>query len=61
MSDIDSTRKPALTGPVEHYCQHPGCKLWGGWGYERSRGETDWYCYEHRPDVYRNEIQREVK
>jgi hypothetical protein len=25
-------------------------KKWGGWGYERSRGETDWFCYEHRPE-----------
>jgi hypothetical protein len=42
--------RAALTGPVEHWCQRPGCKKWGGWGYERGRGETDWFCYEHRPE-----------
>ena len=34
----------------EHYCQHPGCKRWGSFGYDRGRGVTDWWCMEHRPD-----------
>jgi hypothetical protein len=37
-------------GPVEHYCQHPGCKAWGGWGYSRAGGVIDWRCYEHRTE-----------
>jgi len=42
--------RPPVTGIWEHYCQHPGCKTWGGYGYARGKGEYDWFCYEHRPD-----------
>ena len=47
---VPSDRPPA-TGIWEHYCQHPDCKLWGGYGYARSKGEYDWFCYEHRPEA----------
>jgi hypothetical protein len=36
-------------GIFEHFCEHPGCQKWGGWGYPRGRGTT-WFCYEHRED-----------
>lgn len=26
---------PRPTGLFEHYCEHPGCKEWGSWGYSR--------------------------
>lgn len=51
MSDENRT---ALThAPIidEHYCEHPGCKKWRGFGYEAGRGlgrNTVWYCFEHR-------------
>ena len=40
-------RKPQ--GIVEHYCEHPGCRQWGGWGFPRGR-RTVWFCYAHRED-----------
>jgi hypothetical protein len=33
-----------------HYCEHEGCREWGGWGYSRTRLETHWFCYMHRGD-----------
>ena len=32
----------------DHWCMHPGCKLWGSFGYDERYG-TVWYCGEHRP------------
>ncbi len=26
--------------PDEHYCEHPGCSEWGGFGMARSRGRA---------------------
>jgi hypothetical protein len=37
-------------GMVEHWCEHPGCASWGGWGFARGRGKPVWFCYEHRED-----------
>jgi hypothetical protein len=35
----------------EHYCQHRGCKEWGAFGFARGgKGESRWFCYEHRKD-----------
>ncbi|MCZ4500996.1 MAG: hypothetical protein JWQ74_3551 [Marmoricola sp.] len=51
MTEEDKPRRARQpTDPVEHWCQHPGCTKWGGFGYDRGRGETDWWCWEHRPD-----------
>ncbi len=34
----------------EHYCEHSGCKKWGGFGYSRSKTEmSSWHCWEHYP------------
>jgi hypothetical protein len=30
----------------EHFCEHVGCKAWGGWGYARGK-QTVWFCWEH--------------
>lgn len=33
-----------------HWCEHPGCKAWGGFGFSRSKSETPtWHCWEHYP------------
>jgi hypothetical protein len=32
----------------EHWWEEPGCKKWGGSGYDVGKGETRWFCYEHR-------------
>ncbi|MQB09502.1 hypothetical protein DXT96_06480 [Agrobacterium sp. ICMP 6402] len=34
----------------DHYCEHPGCKAWGGFGFSRSKAEkSSWHCWEHYP------------
>lgn len=34
----------------EHYCEHPGCNTWGGFGLARTKGEpVRWWCWEHYP------------
>lgn len=34
----------------EHYCSHPGCNTWGGFGYATSKSATmRWWCWEHYP------------
>jgi hypothetical protein len=38
------------TGLFEHYCEHPGCKEWGSWGYARTKQDTRWFCYSHKAD-----------
>jgi hypothetical protein len=50
--------RATVTGPVEHWCQYPGCKNWGSRGYDRGKGETDWYCFEHRPEARQNDAAR---
>lgn len=51
MSDDPSTARPTNTpaGLYEHWCDHPGCKAWGGWGYTRGK-IVHWFCPEHRSD-----------
>lgn len=48
-----SDEKPGDHNPAsiheDHWCQHPGCKKWGSFGYDRGKGATDWWCMEHRP------------
>ena len=31
----------------EHWCEYPGCKAWGSFGYA-VKAETRWYCGAHR-------------
>lgn len=54
MSDETSAPRPPHTGLFEHYCQFPGCKKWGAYGYAIGRGESEWICYEHRPEALRD-------
>lgn len=51
MSDADN--KPGTTQPhvFEHYCEHPGCKKWGGFGFARGGDESEWFCWEHQRDA----------
>lgn len=33
-----------------HWCEHSGCRKWGGWGFSRSKAEKPhWWCPEHYP------------
>jgi len=42
---------PHTPGIVEHWCEHPGCKEWGAFGYSRGKNQPSvWFCREHRED-----------
>ena len=45
----DEARTPRPAGIYEHYCEHPGCGKWGGWGFPHGK-TTIWLCGEHRED-----------
>ena len=52
----DETSAGLIQTPLamhEHYCEHPDCKAWGGFGYDIGKGETKWFCFEHRWLDYR--------
>ena len=49
MSDENRTASPGKMEMYEHYCIEPGCRAWGSLGYDRGRGVTDWWCFEHVP------------
>ncbi|WP_084044708.1 hypothetical protein M728_001413 [Ensifer sp. WSM1721] len=36
--------------PYVHYCEHPGCKKWGAFGFDSGGAEPNWFCFEHRPE-----------
>jgi hypothetical protein len=51
----DFTKYPSSTettpaGLFEHWCEHPGCTTWGGWGFPRGK-QTVWFCWKHRGDA----------
>lgn len=58
MSDTDrpATEEAAPVRPrnpngiYEHYCENPGCKKWGGWGFAVGKNPPHWFCYEHRAE-----------
>ncbi|MBO3760357.1 hypothetical protein [Ciceribacter sp. L1K22] len=50
MSDPTNRVPPTDIVHVEHYCEHPGCKRWGGFGFDLGRSRTAWFCGEHRDD-----------
>jgi hypothetical protein len=50
MSDELGAKPHYEAGPYVHYCEHPGCKKWGSFGFGVGRGEPNWYCGEHRPE-----------
>jgi len=43
-----STRKESVHR--EHWCEHPGCKKWGSFGFAVGTAEPRWFCMEHRPE-----------
>lgn len=44
------TRTPTLD---VHYCEHPECKRWAGFGFARTKSDRiRWSCWEHFP--YKN-------
>lgn len=51
MSD-DRMVHPNSPVHFEHWCDYDGCKRWGSFGKERSRGETEWRCLEHLASDY---------
>lgn len=65
MTDENGTSPgPSHSGLYEHWCQRPGCKAWGGWGYDRvERGvkTTDWWCYQHRPEAWHSSQRAKVR
>ncbi|KQS79011.1 hypothetical protein ASG25_10505 [Rhizobium sp. Leaf384] len=48
MSDENRSPSGGAMAMYVHYCIAPGCKEWGSRGFDRGRGVTDWYCFEHR-------------
>lgn len=41
----------APSGIYEHWCEHPGCQEWGGWGFGRIKAESPhWFCFAHRDE-----------
>ena len=53
MSDETETAKRLPSIFFEHYCEEPGCKVWGSLGYDIGKGERRWYCFEHKWVDYR--------
>lgn len=46
----DDTTRSAPPGIYEQYCEHPGCKEWGGFGFTVSKSAPmHWWCWEHYP------------
>lgn len=46
----DQTNKAGDGIHENHWCEHPGCKQWGGFGFSRSKAEkSTWHCWEHYP------------
>jgi|GEM_PF-3128632 hypothetical protein len=50
MSDPANNAPPTDTVHVDHYCEHPGCKAWGSFGFDTGGGAMAWYCGTHRED-----------
>ncbi len=49
----------AIPHPFVHYCEHPGCKEWGAYGFgcqllKGIRGR--WFCREHKGDGERKSL-----
>lgn len=49
MADENKSKQPA-GAIVEHLCEHPGCSVWGGFGYMPSKAiPPRWWCARHYP------------
>lgn len=49
MSDDRTATHPAAPVHFEHWCEHPGCKKWGGLGFGKGNQTMRWWCGEHYP------------
>lgn len=46
--DLKTDERPRAPIHFEHWCEHEGCKKWGGFGFARSKSEPSvWKCWEH--------------
>jgi len=46
--DEGRTAQPQAGIHVNHWCEHPGCKKWGGYGHAKSKAEKPvWMCWQH--------------
>lgn len=45
---VGPTQAPA--GIYEHWCEHPGCKNWGAWGFSSRYKGQHFFCTEHREE-----------
>ena len=52
--DLQADTRPPAPVHFEHWCEEPGCNRWGSLGYEIGRGETRWFCFEHKWLEYPN-------
>jgi len=41
MSDELGAKPHYEAGPYVHYCEHPGCKKWGSFGFGGGRGDRN--------------------
>ena len=48
MADEELERLPSTL--FEHYCEEPGCKVWGMVDYEPVKGQGQPWCCEHFQD-----------
>ena len=48
MSETDQQKEH--TGMYVHYCEHEGCREWGGLGYSIGKQATRWFCREHKDE-----------
>ncbi|MDX3973322.1 hypothetical protein [Shinella sp.] len=47
-TDDTSNKTPA--GIYEHWCEHAGCKKWGGFGFSAGKSAPmRWWCWAHYP------------
>ncbi len=53
MADESRTAEAGAGIHEDHYCEHPGCKRWGCYGFEQDRLMAKWFCREHQPESYR--------
>ncbi|THK34031.1 hypothetical protein EHS39_32785 [Ensifer sp. MPMI2T] len=50
MSDEQGADRHKDKALYEHYCEHPGCTKWGGFGFAVGKAAANWFCIEHRPE-----------
>ena len=50
MSDEQGAVRQKDFSVYVHYCEHPGCKKWGSFGFSFGKEEPQWLCAEHQPE-----------